>query len=262
MRTRTLGIVLIIAVLTSGCYTKKTYNLLLGQHNRCKATLAKKEAYIVEIQDEIRRLTAERKKLMEEKALILKDKANLQGSVAEMEKALRELERRKADVDKRLGEFRNLLARFQAMVDAGKLRVKIVKGRMVVELASDILFNSGSATLGREGKETIEEVAVLLASIPDRPFQVAGHTDDVPIHSSQFPSNWELSTARAVTVVKAMVAAGMPPDRISAAGYGDTQPSVENIDKESRSANRRIEIEVVPDLSAMPGFDELQKLNK
>ena len=165
-------------------------------------------------------------------------------------------------MDRRLGEFRSLLARFQAMVDAGKLRVKIVKGRMIVELASDILFNSGSATLGKEGRETIEEVSMLLASIPERAFQVAGHTDDVPIRSARFPSNWELSTARAVTVVKAMVAAGMPPERISAAGYAENQPAVENFDKESRAANRRIEIEVVPDLSAMPGFDELQKLHK
>ena len=262
MRIRTTIWLLAISVLVSGCYTKKTYNLLLDKHNRCQQTLSKKEVYIVELQDEIKRLTAERKKLLEEKAQILADKANLQGSVEEMEKALKELEARKAEVDKRLGEFKNLLARFQAMVDAGKLRVKIVKGRMIVELASDILFNSGSADLGKEGRETIEEVSMLLASIPGRAFQVAGHTDDVPMRSARFPSNWELSTGRAVTVVKAMVAAGMPPERISAAGYAETQPAVENIDKESRAANRRIEIEVVPDLSAMPGFDELQKMNQ
>jgi len=262
MRTQTIIWLLTIAVLTSGCYTKKTYNKLLSKHDQCQTTLSKKEVYIVELQDEIKRLTAERKKLLEEKAQILKDKANLQGSVEEMEKALKELERRKAEVDKRLGEFRGLLDRFQSMVDAGKLRVKIVKGRMVVELASDILFNSGSANLGKEGRMTIEEVAVLLASIPNRSFQVEGHTDDVPIRTSQFPSNWELSTARAVTVVKAMIGAGMPPNRISAAGYSETQPAIPNTDKESRSANRRIEIVVVPDLSTMPGFDELQKLNK
>ena len=262
MRTRMILWLVAVSVLTSGCYTKKTYNKLLGKHDQCQTTLANKEVYIVELQDEIRQLTIERKKLLDEKARILKDKANLQGSVEEMEKALKELEERKAEVDKRLGEFRSLIARFQAMVDAGKLRVKIVKGRMIVEMASDILFNSGSATLGQEGRETIEEVAMLLASIPERAFQVAGHTDDVPIRSARFPSNWELSTARAVTVVKAMVEAGMPPTRISAAGYADTQPGVENIDKETRAANRRIEIEVVPDLSAMPGFDELQKLHK
>ncbi|MFH1531765.1 MAG: OmpA family protein [Pseudomonadota bacterium] len=262
MRARTIIWLVVIAVSTSGCYTKKTYNKLLAKHDLCQDTLSKKEAYIVEIQDEIQRLTAERKKLLEEKAQILKDKTNLQGSVEEMQKALKELERRKAEVDKRLSEFRGFLARFQSMVDAGKLRVKIVKGRMVVELASDILFNSGSANLGKEGRATIEEVAVLLASIPVRSFQVEGHTDDVPIRTAQFPSNWELSTARAVTVVKTMIAVGMPPARISASGYSETQPAVPNTNKESRSANRRIEIVVVPDLSTMPGFDELQKLNK
>ena len=137
--------------------------------------------------------------------------------------------------------------------------MKIVDGRMVVALATDVLFGSGSATLSAEGKSAVAEVAAVLASIPDRKYQVEGHTDDVPIKTAQYPSNWELASARALTVVKAMIDAGVPADRISGASFAESKPAVANATPEGRSANRRIEIVVVPDLSSLPGFDELNR---
>ena len=258
---------LVVGVALGGCVTKSTFEALQGQHNELKkslettnGTLMQRNRKIVNLQAEITRLQKELDRLNAEKAAMLKDKTELQSSVEEMQGALAELERRKAEVEARLGEFRSLLDRFKPLVDAGRLRVKIVDGRMVVELASDILFQSGSAALGKEGRATIEEVTGLLASIPDRSFQVEGHTDDVPIRSERFPSNWELAASRAVTVVKTMVAAGMPQGRISAASLGETRPAMPNDSKENRAANRRIEIVVVPDLSKLPGFEQLKKL--
>jgi chemotaxis protein MotB len=179
-----------------------------------------------------------------------------------MEKALRELEERKAQADARIAEFRSLLSRFKSLIDAGKLKVKIAYGRMVVELATDILFAPGSADLSPAGKTAIGEVAQVLAGIPEREFQVEGHTDNVPIKTSQYPSNWELASARALTVVKAMVESGLPPDRVSAASYADWKPIAPNDTPEGRASNRRIEIVVVPDLSSLPGFDELGKVTE
>ncbi|MBM4282526.1 MAG: endoflagellar motor protein [Deltaproteobacteria bacterium] len=176
-----------------------------------------------------------------------------------MRSALDELNRRKAEADARVAEYRALLARFRALIDAGKLNVKIIDGRMVVALASDILFPSASAALSKEGRAAIDEVAVVLASIPDRRFQVEGHTDDLPIKTAQFPSNWELAAARALTVTRAMVDAGLPEARVSAASYGAAKPAVTSATPEGRAQNRRIEVVVVPDLSTLPGFDELQK---
>ena len=138
--------------------------------------------------------------------------------------------------------------------------VKIVDGRMVVVLATDVLFGSGSASLSREGKDAVSEVARLLASIPQRSFQIEGHTDNVPIRTAQYPSNWELASARSLTVLKTMLEAGMPADRISAAAFGDAKPAVSNETADGRAQNRRIEIIIVPDLSALPGFDELQRV--
>ncbi|MGA1355009.1 MAG: OmpA family protein, partial [Candidatus Limnocylindrus sp.] len=158
--------------------------------------------------EERARLEAALKESNDELAATVKAKAGLKDSVEQMRVALDELARRKAEAERRVTEYRSLLSRFQALIDAGKLNVKIVDGRMVVAFASDVLFGSGSASLSKEGRAAIAEVAAVLAAIPERRFQVEGHTDTVPIKTAQFPSNWELAAARALTVVKTMVDAG------------------------------------------------------
>lgn len=196
----------------------------------------------------------------EREATLLASKGRLESDVESMKQALAELEARREAAERRLAAYRDLLSRFQKLIDAGKLKVKIQNGRMVVALASDVLFASGSAELSPEGKAAIVEVSGVLASIPDRSFQVEGHTDDDPIATAQYPSNWELASGRALTVVKAMVAAGMPAQRISASSYALFQPVASNESDEGKAANRRIEIVVIPDLSALPGYQELEQL--
>lgn len=132
---------------------------------------------------------------------------------------------------------------------------------MIVELPSDILFKSGSSRLSDKGEGSIKEVAAVLASIPDREYQIEGHTDNVPIQTSKYPSNWELASDRAITVLNTMLTAGMPPDRISVASFGKYKPLNANETEEERTANRRIEIVVMPDLSTLPGFDELNNIS-
>src|SRR5262249_35176364 len=141
------------------------------------------------------------------------------------------------------------------MVDAGQLKVVMRGGRMLLELRNDVLFDSGRTDLKEEGKKTLAAVAGVLRTLPDRRFQVAGHTDNVKIQTARFPSNWELSTAPAVEVVKLLVDAGMDPRNVSAAGYGEFAPVESNDTPEGRAKNRRIEIALVPNL------DELAALN-
>jgi hypothetical protein len=133
---------------------------------------------------------------------------------------------------------------------------------MVVSMGSDVLFPSGSAKLSPAGLEAIKEVTAQLQSIKGKAYQIEGHTDNLPIATAVFPSNWELASARALTVTKAMIDAGMPPQRVSAASFGDTHPIQANDTQEGRAANRRIAIVVVPDLSTMPGYDELNRLSE
>lgn len=265
-----------------GCVSQNTYDALQRDRDGLEANLTEKNKALADLEKKQRTLEARNTelstaladeqakvvdlnaridKLRGDIAAVAKDKSRLQSSVEEMTRALAELERRRAEAESRVAEFKNLLNRFRSLIDAGKLRVKIVDGRMVVVLATDILFGSGSASLSKDGKAAIGEVGQVLASIPKRSFQVEGHTDNVPINSAQYPSNWELAAARAITVLKAMVESGLPADRISASSFGDTHPVAANDSKESKAQNRRIEIIIVPDLSQLPGFEELKALD-
>lgn len=274
---------LLNVVVLCSCVTQSTYDSLkterdaldetLGEKNAALGardeTLKRRDARIVELeqalaaeQDKAKELGARIDRLVADRAGLLRDRSKLQNSVEEMTAALVELEKRRSEAEARVNEFRSLLARFRALIDAGKLKVRIVDGRMVVVLATDVLFGSGSAALSRDGRAAITEVAAVLASLPKRAFQVEGHTDSVPIATAQFPSNWELAAARAITVTKAMIDSGLPAGRVSAASYADKKPTASNDSTEGKALNRRIEITILPDLSTLPGFDELQKLDE
>ena len=102
-----------------------------------------------------------------------------------------------------------------------------------------------------EGRATLAQVGDVLSELPDRSFQVEGHTDDVPIATERFPSNWELSSARALSVVRVLVQAGVSPEHVSGAGYGEYQPVADNGTAEGRRLNRRIEIVMLPNLDVI-----------
>ncbi len=171
--------------------------------------------------------------------------------------------RKAADQAKaRLETFRKMLEQFQAMIKSGKLRVRIVRGRMVVEMSSNILFESGKADLSKEGEDALAQVASVLSTITDRDFQVAGHTDNVAIKTKKFPSNWELSTERSVTVVKFFIEHGVPANHVSAAGYADTQPTETNDTDQGKALNRRIEIVLMPNLDELPDLSALEGMSK
>jgi chemotaxis protein MotB len=186
--------------------------------------------------------------------------ASLQGEKFDLEKLVAKLEEAEMLAKKRLETFENMLKQFKALIDAGKLRVKIKNGKMMLELPSAVLFPSGSAKLAKGGKETLGEVAAVLANIGEREFQVAGHTDNVPIKGGKFKNNWELSTARAVSVVEFLQQQGVAATALSAAGYSEFQPEADNDTPEGKAQNRRIEIVLMPNLSELPNMSELEKM--
>ncbi len=265
---RALLLVALALALGAGCVSKRKYNEQAAVLDKTREALrdrkAESEALMASLDAEERRtatLGAEADKLREDVARLMSEKGQLTDSVMDMSRALAELAARKKAADDRIAEYKSLLARFAGMVESGKLRVKVVDGRLVVEMATDILFASGKATLSPQGKQAVMEVGSILATLGDRRFQVEGHTDDVPIKSATFPSNWELSSARAITVLKALIEGGMAPGNVSAAAFGDSRPTVPNTNVDARARNRRIEIVLVPDLSTLPGFDELNSLS-
>ena len=242
-----LSIAVVFLMFTTACVSAGKYNDLEAQDSKHQESLAACEAQKAELE----------KKL----GITSSQKTELEGSVANMKQALSELETRKAETEKRLAEFRDLTAKFKDLVDAGKLSIKVRNGRMMLALSTDILFASGSAQLSAPGAAAIKEVTGLLKDLSNRNFQIEGHTDNVPIHTKQFPSNWELASARSISVLNTMLAAGLPAERVSTASYGKFDPVEDNTTDKGRADNRRIAIVIVPDLSGLPGFDELNRMS-
>ncbi len=180
-------------------------------------------------------------------------------SLASQQKLVAEMRKKQAAAQHRLRTLKNMLLRFKSLIQGGKLKVRIRNGKLTLELPSAVLFELGVAALSEDGKKTLAQVASVLARVQNREFQVAGHTDNVPITSGRYPSNWELSTARAVSVVKFLQRKGVRPTALSAAGYSQYQPAVPNTDKPRRKLNRRIEIVLMPNLDELPDLSALER---
>ncbi len=253
-------LVSIVSVFLAGCVSSGKYEKLEEKHKAALDQNVSLQADVENKDTKISELETLTSQLERRLGKATDDKESLRASIVQMKQALKEMSERKKETERRMAEFRQLVSRLKSFTQSGQLTVKIVDGRMVVVLPGDVLFKSGSARLSTEGGKTITSVSEVLKDIDKRDFQVEGHTDDVPIKTSQFPSNWELASQRAANVVKQMVEAGMPKNRISVASFSDTRPVASNDAPEGRQLNRRIEIVIVPDLSALPGYDELNQL--
>lgn len=255
MKRELAGTVLVVLGMTA-CVSKSKHEKQVANLNQ---ELVNLNTEIAKAKEENSALVIERNKIQDNLIATTKDRGQLKASLDEMKKAMDEMRQRQAEQKQRLQEFEDLTKRFKKLTDSGTLSVQFVDGKMVVSLGSDVLFPSGSAKLSAAGLEALKEVTNQLAAIPGKRYQVEGHTDNVPIATAIFPSNWELASARALNVTRAMIQAGMPPQRVSAASFGDTSPRQSNDTPEGKAANRRIGIVVVPDLSTLPGYDELSK---
>ncbi|MEZ4423185.1 MAG: OmpA family protein [Gemmatimonadota bacterium] len=273
MRHCLLGTVVVSAVLSSGCVTRGTHRAALAELSETQARLTSAEqgaqqerrrlqAEIADLrlrQETLRDSLAARERELsrlsrtasstESERLRLQERLQDRGQEVEgLQRRLDALAAVEAEVRERNRIYEEILARFRSLIDGGQLSVRIDRGRLVILLPQDVLFTSGSASLNREGTATVIPVGQALAALPDRRFQVEGHTDDVPISTARFPSNWELSAARALTVVRLLTEQGVAPAHLSAAGFGEHQPVASNETADGRRANRRIEIVMLPDL--------------
>jgi chemotaxis protein MotB len=277
----------VLLVLVPACVKKADYEALRthadGERDQAAAALkaeqdksrsleqalAAEQGKSKEQAEEITRLqeqleAAHQKQLEQQDQLtqMVHDSSTLKASIQDMQRALAALETQRKATEARIAEYKKLLESFKKLIDAGKLRVKVVGGRMVIELPSDILFASGSIELSKDGTGSLAEVGRIFAQMRDRQFQVEGHTDDQPIRTSRFPSNWELAAGRAIAVTNVLVKSGVAPNNVSAASFGEFRPVASNAAPEGRAQNRRIEIVLVPDLSKVPGFEELERASR
>lgn len=226
-----------------------------GQLETERGRAARVEA---ERRQEIVALETARAQLGDEVAALTTDREELSARLtAERERARaleEELAARRAREAAALAELQathdRLVAALQREIAAKEVALRQAREGLTVSIVDRVLFPSGRASLTPEGRRVMDKVARALAAIGDRRILIEGHTDDVPIGPelrARFPSNWELSTARATEVVKYLVGeAKLSPERLTAAGRADTRPVASNAHEEGRQENRRIEIILLP----------------
>jgi len=168
----------------------------------------------------------------------------------------------RAAVQRAQRQLGNIAARIEdalaPLVKARMITVKRAELWLEVEINSDILFDTGSAALDQSARDVLSRLASVLDDAPN-PVRVEGYTDNQPIATALFPSNWELSAARAASVVHLFVAQGVAPERLAMVGYGEYRPRADNLTEDGRNRNRRVVLIVLAEPDAGGDGDEAVK---
>lgn len=150
-----------------------------------------------------------------------------------------------------MGLAGDISAALQPLVQSGQVRLTQTASGLAVEISASVLFSPGQAVLQPDSIAALAAVALVLSNV-DNVVHVEGHTDNVPISSGQYPSNWELASARASSVVRLFVVGGVDPARLMAIGYADNRPVGPNDTVEGRARNRRVTLLILSDKADAP----------
>jgi chemotaxis protein MotB len=240
-------------MVVTGCVSSGKYKKLEADKNQEIAVLRMDKSTLenqkTALEKQVADLKQETSSLEQQKAAAEQQVETLgeQKSAAEQEAGLLQ-----KDKDMLIAASRQQQQQYQRLVNGlanevqkGELQVKQYKNMLSVELAEQIFFDSGRATLKPEGQKVLKKVGEALKGYDDKIIRVVGHTDNKPVTKSlraTFPSNWELSVARATTVVRFLQGVGVPPESMIASGRGEYDPVAPNDTPEGRQKNRRIAI--------------------
>jgi chemotaxis protein MotB len=234
--------VLAAGFIASGCVSNGTFEKMQAEKNGEIAALQQRKTAC----------EGQKKALEDQKTKLEQDNAASKQQTVSLEQKNKEMEQQKAALlaasQQRQQQYDALVQGLSKEVEKGQLQVKQYQNMLAVDLAEQIFFDSGRAALKKEGKEVLKKVADALKGYENKIIRVVGHTDNVPVAKSlqgTFPSNWELSVARATTVVRFLQEAGIPPERMIPSGRGEYEPVAPNDTPEGRQKNRRIEIMLI-----------------
>ena len=219
----------------AGCVSQGEFDKLQSAKNQEIASLQSSRSTL---EQQVGNLESQRASLEKQRDSLSQQVAALEAQRAKLEASEKQSEAR----------YDKLLADLNDEVKKGQLQVRQLKGMLTVDVAEQLFFDSGRATLKETGKEVLKKVADSLKGYDDKAIRIVGHTDNVPISGGLqkvFPSNWELSAARATTVVRFLQDAGIPPERLVATGRAEYAPVAPNDSAEGRQKNRRIEITLI-----------------
>jgi chemotaxis protein MotB len=232
-----------------------------ADHAKTRAELEQQKKRVAELSDQLKKMGVNLDTVNQQLMQAGTEKDQLAASVQELQKALAEYKARADQLEKIKQRFELLRDKLKKLTNLG-LKVEIRRNRMVIRLPGDVLFESGKDNLKDEGKRVLDAVAEVIRGdngLSQRYFQIAGHTDNKPLKGGQFGDNWGLSVMRARRVLLYLIAptdskgggGGMNPDRLHAAGYGETDPVADNNTDQGRQQNRRVELVMMPDVEEM-----------
>lgn len=237
MRSRAAGLGALVAV-GAGCVSTATHEQVVSELNQRLA--AERES-----------ADAERERLYGENEAL---RAERDEARSRLEQQQRELGPKARGYDELQPTYEGLVRDLEADLAAARIQIDRLREGLRTRLPAETLFASGSAELTPEGERVLARLGAQLADL-DYQVRVQGHTDDVAIRGAlavRYPTNWDLAAARAVRVVRALAAAGVPPERLAAVSLGEYDPIVPGDSPEARAENRRIEIRLVPLPGARP----------
>jgi chemotaxis protein MotB len=191
------------------------------------------------------KLVEKNKSLATEKTEVIRKTIKLEDDLYKKETMLGEIEK----------TYKSLTQDLKKEIDDGNIKIQELKGMLRVDVVSEVLFKSGSDEIMDSGKKILNKVADSLSLIKDKRIEIQGHTDNQKIYGKlreKFPTNWELSTARATSVVRYLESRGVDPKLLSAAGLSSNHPIASNDTEEGRQKNRRIEIMLLPMIDETP----------
>ena len=172
-----------------------------------------------------------------------KENDNLKGDIANLRKAKEE------EVQKTSKTYEEMLEKMKNEISKGQVTISELKGKLTVNMLNAILFDSGKAEVKPEGLAVLQKVIDILKNVKDKAIRIEGHTDNVQIVGAltvKYPTNWELSAARAINVTRYLQQQGIDPALLAAVAYGEYKPVASNDTEEGKAKNRRIEIILVP----------------
>ncbi len=242
-----LAVVLFFTLSTAGCMVAQSTYLKKSQ----EADQLSKE--LAASKSQAAKLTAERdaldKMLKAKSDELSKNIVELRKKTADLEKENADLKKSKEEVQEASKTYGEMLDKMKKEVAQGEVTITELKGKLTVNMVDAVLFSSGESEVKPEGLEVLQKVIDVLKGVKDKAIRVEGHTDNIRIHGAlvkRFPTNWELSAARAVNVARYLQKQGIDPALLSVAAFGEYKPVASNDTKEGRAKNRRIEIILVP----------------
>lgn len=238
-----IGIAMLAAAfIMSGCVSTNTLKKMEAGKNEEIMTLQQQKAAL-----EQQRAELERQKSEQEQQRLKLEQQN-----AEIQQQVNTLEQQKASLlaasQQRQQQYDALVQGLSKEVEQGQLQVRQYQNMLAVDLAEQIFFDSGRAALKGGGKDVLKKVGEALKKYDNKIIRVVGHTDNVPLAKAlqgTFPTNWELSVARATNVVRFLQEVGIPPQRMVPSGRAEYDPVASNDTAEGRQKNRRIEIMLI-----------------